>query len=109
MLLIETAEAVENIDSICAVPGIDIAILAPFDLSTELGVSGQFDHPRMLAAGKRIEDAARKAHLPLGGAAFTKEATQALIARGYRLFGGFDILWVRNAVAQSRSWLGNVQ
>jgi len=105
MLLIETAEAVENIESICAVEGIDIAIVAPFDLSTELGVSGQFDHPKMLAAGQRIEDAARRANIPLGGAAFTKEGTQALIARGYRLFGAFDVLWLRNSVAQSKSWL----
>jgi len=109
MLLIETVEAVENIESICAVPGVDIVILAPFDLSTELGVSGQFEHPKMLAAKKRVEDAASKSRVPLGGAAFTKEATQALIARGYRLFGAFDILWIRNAVVQSKSWLENVQ
>jgi 4-hydroxy-2-oxoheptanedioate aldolase len=80
-------------------------ILAPFDLSTELGVSGQLDHPKMKAAVKRIEAAVLKTKIPLGGVGFTKEATQALVARGYRLLGGFDVLWLKSAVTQSRSWL----
>jgi len=40
MLLIETVEAVKNIDEICAASGIDCLVLAPFDLSTALGISG---------------------------------------------------------------------
>jgi 4-hydroxy-2-oxoheptanedioate aldolase len=106
MLLLETRDALENIDAICAVEGIDCVVIAPFDLSTELGVSGQLDHPTMRQAVKRIEDAVLKAKIPLGGVGFTQEATQALIAKGYRLAGGFDILWLKGAVAQSRSWLG---
>jgi 4-hydroxy-2-oxoheptanedioate aldolase len=105
MLLIETRDAVENIDAICAVEGIDCVVVAPFDLSTELGVSGQFDHPTMRDAVSRIEAAALKADIPLGGVGLTKEATEALIARGYRIVGGFDILWLKGAVAQSRSWM----
>lgn len=105
MLLLETRDAVENIDAICAVEGIDCVILAPFDLSTELGVSGQLEHPKMLEATQRIEEAVLKANIPLGGVGFTKEMTRARIAKGYRLLGGFDILWLKGAVAQSRSWL----
>ena len=105
MLLLETRDAVENIDAICAVEGIDCVILAPFDRSTELGVSGQLEHPKMLEATQRIEEAVLKANIPLGGVGFTKEMTRARIAKGYRLLGGFDILWLKGAVAQSRSWL----
>ena len=105
MLLLETRDAVENIDAICAVEGIDCVILAQFDLSTELGVSGQLEHPKMLEATKRIEEAVLKANIPLGGVGFTKEMTRARVAKGYRLLGGFDILWLKGAVAQSRSWL----
>jgi 4-hydroxy-2-oxoheptanedioate aldolase len=104
-LLIETMEAVDNIDAICAVDGIDCMILAPFDLSTELGVSGQLDHPKMKAAVGRVEAAVLRAGIPLGGVGFTRESTQALVARGYRMLGGFDVLWLKSAVAQSRSWL----
>jgi 4-hydroxy-2-oxoheptanedioate aldolase len=105
MLLIETAEAVENIDRICAVEGIDCIVLAPFDLSTELGVSGQLDHPKMMAAAAKIEAAVLGAGIPLGTAGFTKDVTQNLIARGYRMLGGFDVLWLKTAVARSISWL----
>ncbi|OUS04966.1 hypothetical protein A9Q96_12730 [Rhodobacterales bacterium 52_120_T64] len=41
-LLIETVEALENIDAIFGVDGVDMAFVAPFDLSTSLGISGQF-------------------------------------------------------------------
>ena len=74
-------------------------IVAPFDLSTELGVSGQTE------AVKRIEAAASKAGIPLGCPSFSKESTQQLVAKGYRIIGGFDILWLKNAVAQSQNWL----
>jgi 4-hydroxy-2-oxoheptanedioate aldolase len=105
MLLIETVEAVENIGKICAVDGVDCIVLAPFDLSTELGVSGQLDHPKMKAAAAKIEAAVFGAGIPLGTAGFTREATQDLVARGYRMLGGFDVLWLKTAVAQSISWL----
>ena len=48
-LLIETVEAIENVDEICAVKGIDLIVPAQFDLSTAFGVSGQFDHPDFVA------------------------------------------------------------
>ena len=59
----------------------------------------------MLEATKRIEEAVLKANIPLGGVGFTKEMTRERVAKGYRLLGGFDILWLKGAVAQSRSWL----
>lgn len=103
-LLIETAEAVENIEAICATEGVDFLVLAGFDLSTSLGVSGRFDHPDFLAAQERIEHAAARAGLPLAGNALTKAQADALIARGYRMIAGFDILWLRARAAELQSW-----
>jgi len=103
-LLIETVEAVANIDDILAVEGVDFVILAPFDLSTSLGVSGQFDHPDFLAAQEKVEQAARKAGMPLGGNALVAAQAEALIAKGYRMIGGFDILWLRQKAAELASW-----
>ena len=59
----------------------------------------------MKEAVKRIEAAALKANIPLGGVAFRKEATEAIMARGSRMAGGFDALWLKGAIARSRSWL----
>lgn len=105
IILIETKDAVENIDAICAVKGIDCAVVAPFDLSTELGISGQLNHPKMVEAVSRVESAVLKSGIPLRGVAFTKEAIDSQVAKGYRLLAGFDVLWLKGAVSQSRGWL----
>ncbi|WP_425046529.1 HpcH/HpaI aldolase family protein [Primorskyibacter sp. S87] len=103
-LLVETADAVENIEEICAVPGIDLLVPAQFDLSTDLGVMGQFDHPEFQAALARVESAAKAAGLPLGNAAMAKPQADALFDRGYRLIAGFDVLWIREKAAEMHVW-----
>ena len=107
MLLIETVDALENIEEICQVEGVDCMIVASFDLSTDLDVSGRFDHPKFLNAVARIEGAAFKAGIPLGAVGFTQEQTQDALAKGYRLIGAFDILWLKNAIQQSIEWTKN--
>ena len=105
MLLIETVAAVENIEAICQVEGIDAMVVATFDLSTELGVSGQFDAPVLRTAIEKIERAAFANGIPLGGACFTREQTHDLLKRGYRLpTHGFDVLMLASMVRQSAEW-----
>lgn len=103
-LLIETVEAVTNIDEICAVEGVDLMVVAAFDLSTALGVSGRFDHPDFISARDRIETACAGAGLPLAGNCLTPEQAEGLVARGYRVLAGFDILWLRQSAAGLRGW-----
>ena len=103
-LLIETAEAVENIAEICAVPGIDLITPAQFDLSTALGISGQFDHPDFIAAVSKIEAAANAAAIPLAGVGLTQAQAKAAFAKGYRVIAGFDILWLKAKAAEAQSW-----
>ncbi len=104
-LLIETAEAVANIDAILDVPGVDCAVVAQFDLSTALGVHGQFDAPEFLDAIRTIEHAASTRSVALGAAALSPEQSRALIDDGYRvLFHGFDVLMLKALVADTRNW-----
>lgn len=106
-LLIETAEAVGNIDEICAVEGIDLIVPAQFDLSTDLGISGQFDHPDFLSAVARVEKAATAAGIPLIQACLSAEQAGDLFARGYRGICGFDVLTLRGYAAQMAGWAGS--
>jgi 2-keto-3-deoxy-L-rhamnonate aldolase RhmA len=75
-------EAVENIDAIAAVEGVDLLAVGPSDLSRSLGVSGHPDHPRLVAAIDRVREAVRKSNtgvrlaLPLAHAAFSRDAAQ---------------------------------
>ena len=104
-LLIETAEAVENIEAILDVPGVDLAVMAQFDLSTALGVHGQFDAPVFVDAIAAIEQAAAAKRVPLGGVALTAEQSASLIAKGYRvLLHGFDVLMLKSQVASFVTW-----
>lgn len=103
-LLAETVEAVENIEAICAVPGIDLIVPAQFDLSVALGVPGQFDHPDMIAAIDRIDAAAKAAGIPLGGVGLSQEQARAQFERGYRVIAGFDVLWLKAKAAETQGW-----
>jgi 2-keto-3-deoxy-L-rhamnonate aldolase RhmA len=58
MAQIETAEAVERAEELCAVPGIHI-LIGPADLSASLGIPYQTGHPTVKEAGKRIVRAVR--------------------------------------------------
>ena len=79
--MIEDMEAVERIDEIAAVEGVDLLAVGPSDLSRSLGVSGQPDHPRLVAAIDRVREAVKKGAgarlaLPLNHAAFPRNAVQ---------------------------------
>ena len=103
-LLVETKDAVENIEEICAVPGIDLLIPAQFDLSTDLGISGQFDHADFQAAIAKVEAAAKAARIPLGNASLNKAQADMWFNRGYRVIAGFDVLWLKAAATEAQSW-----
>ena len=59
MIQIETAEAVQRADELCAIPGVDI-FLGPADLSSSLGVPGQTTHAKVVEAAQACVRAARK-------------------------------------------------
>lgn len=79
-------------------------VVAQFDLSCSLGLSGRFDHPDFAAACARIEKAANAAGLPLSGFGATPEQVAGGLARGYRIFANFDVLMLKGAVAAQRAW-----
>jgi 4-hydroxy-2-oxoheptanedioate aldolase len=105
VLLIETPAAVENIEAICRIEGIDAMVIGEFDLSTELGVSGRFDAPEMREAVAHLEAVILEAGIPLGAAALTHEQTQSILERGYRLpVHGIDVLMLGGLVRQAAEW-----
>ena len=47
IMQIETAGAIDNLESICAVPGVDGIFLGPGDLSASMGLTGEVAHPKV--------------------------------------------------------------
>lgn len=50
VIQIETAEAVDRLDDLLSVPGVDAALIGPTDLSLALGVAGKMDDPKLVGA-----------------------------------------------------------
>jgi 2-keto-3-deoxy-L-rhamnonate aldolase RhmA len=91
----EHARAVDNIEAIVKVPGVDAVLLGPYDLSASLGKMGQVDHPDVVAAIARVTDACRNSGMPLGYFGVTAAAVRPYVERGYTLIvAGVDTLYL---------------
>lgn len=84
--MIETAEAVRNVDEIARVTGIDALYIGVNDLSYSLGHGGQFDHPVVREAINTIVAAARRNAIPVGRPGPTAQAVQGFLEAGFRIF-----------------------
>jgi 4-hydroxy-2-oxoheptanedioate aldolase len=83
---IETNEALENLDEILTVPGLDAVYVGPSDLSLAMGHQprqGQNDAP-VVAAKKRIVEACKRHGVPAGIHNQTAEAALSMVAEGYQ-------------------------
>jgi 2-keto-3-deoxy-L-rhamnonate aldolase RhmA len=56
IIQIEHIDAVNNIEEIFTVKGIDGFIVGPYDLSSSLGFPGEFDHPKVIEALNKIKE-----------------------------------------------------
>jgi 2-keto-3-deoxy-L-rhamnonate aldolase RhmA len=71
IVIIETPDAVRNVEEIAAVPGIDILLIGSNDLTLEMGIHGQFKHPDFDASVRKVLGAAQRhrKYVGLGGIA----------------------------------------
>jgi 2-keto-3-deoxy-L-rhamnonate aldolase RhmA len=60
VIQIETPEAIANIDEIAAIDGADVLFVGPTDLSYNMGIRDQLEHPQFTAALQKVSDAAKK-------------------------------------------------
>ncbi len=97
--LVETREGAENVDAIASVEGIDGLWIGHLDLSSSLGIPGQFDHPDYVEAVNRIAKAANECGISLGRVAEDAEEGAALYARGHDFIAiGTDTQLYTNAL-----------
>jgi 2-keto-3-deoxy-L-rhamnonate aldolase RhmA len=92
---IETVEVLNHLDEVAAIEGIDVLFIGPADLSMELGIFGQFDHPRFKEALKETVNAARKAGKATGILFFNTDDYQTYHDLGIRMIAcGSDATFV---------------
>jgi 2-keto-3-deoxy-L-rhamnonate aldolase RhmA len=79
---IETPASLEHVNEIAAVDGVDVLFIGPLDLSTAMGIQGQYDNPRFLDAVDAVTAAARDNGKASGTLILAPETLQPMIDRG---------------------------
>ncbi|MEM1156908.1 MAG: aldolase/citrate lyase family protein [Verrucomicrobiota bacterium] len=104
---IEDIQAVECIDEILSVEGVDVAYIGPYDLSMSMGLPGQLDHPEVKAAMDRILESALKHGVAPGLHMLHPEQAktnlQARLDEGYRFIAmGSDLVILQETMKEFR-------
>lgn len=101
---IEHIDAVNNLEDILSVDGIDGFIVGPYDLSGSLGVPGQFDYPEVKKALDRIKEVSKDLDANSGFHVVTSdiEPLKQKIDEGYRFIAhSLDILFLGDSCRNS--------
>ena len=97
----ETRDAIDNIEDIVAIEDVDAILIGPYDLSANLGYTGQVEHPEVLGAIKKVEHACKQANVKLGYFGVNAQAVRPYIDRGFTLItAGVDSLMLLNSAQQ---------
>jgi 4-hydroxy-2-oxoheptanedioate aldolase len=100
ILQIESPEALEEVEHICAVSGFDGILFGPGDFSHRIGKPGQLDDPEVVAARRRVAAACRDSG-KFAMAAGLFAPLPELIAEGFRTFSvGADVVGLGQYVRQ---------
>lgn len=87
---LESASAIDQVDEIAAVPGIDCLFVGLADLSMDLGHPGALRHPDVDTALDRVIEAATRNSIPVGIPLGDLDHAGEYVSRGVRLFTTTD-------------------
>ncbi|MFO0843058.1 MAG: aldolase/citrate lyase family protein [Gemmataceae bacterium] len=96
---IEHIDAVNVIDEICAVPEIDFLFIGPADLSQSMGITGEWEHPRLWEAIERVATACQRAGRHWGVLPLSPAFARRCVDLGCKILGlGIDMWVVRKGM-----------
>ena len=81
---VETLEALNEVEKIAEVPGVDVLFLGPGDLSIRMGIPGQTQHAKVQEATQRIAKAANAAGIHWGKPVGSAEEADKALEQGAR-------------------------
>jgi 2-keto-3-deoxy-L-rhamnonate aldolase RhmA len=99
----ESADALDHADEIVAVDGVDIVLVGLNDMLADMGLAGQYDHPKVREIYSRVIDACRKRgkHCGVGGLASRPDLIAEYVRMGARyVSSGTDLGFLLSAAAQ---------
>ena len=106
MVQAEHVQAVENMEAIVQVEGIDAVLIGPYDLSASLGKMGQINDASVVQAIDHVTTVCQRAGIKLGIFGVSADAVNPYIQRGYTMIvAGVDTLMLGHAAQALRSQL----
>jgi 4-hydroxy-2-oxoheptanedioate aldolase len=92
VLQIESPKAVEGIDAIAAVDGVDVLFIGPHDLSGTVGQLGDLKHPEVAKLIARAEEGIKRSGKPMGTVPHPGTTWREMFPRGYQMINaGSDV------------------
>jgi 2-keto-3-deoxy-L-rhamnonate aldolase RhmA len=85
ILQIERERAINNIDDLLSVSGVDVALIGPNDLSISLGIPGEMDHPLLRDSIQKVVDSCERHGLVSGIHISSLDALQYWMRQGMRM------------------------
>jgi len=102
IIQIESLGALEVVDQIAALAGVDVLFVGPLDLSFALGMPRDFKNPKFTEATKKVIDAATKHGKVAGIVALDADAAEELRDRGFKfVIIGSDSTILANAISKT--------
>jgi 2-keto-3-deoxy-L-rhamnonate aldolase RhmA len=111
VVMMETVAALENVEEIINTDGVDMLLIGSNDLCAEMGITGEYDHPRLRDAFARCIDAAGKAgkHVGIGGLASRDDLMTQFVKMGARYVStGTDMAFLMSACTQRAKFVRSI-
>jgi 4-hydroxy-2-oxoheptanedioate aldolase len=84
-LMIEDQAGIQNLPAMLEeVPGIGLVLIGEGDMSQELGIPRQYEHPRLMACKQKILDICAERGVAVGHPHVTAANVESVLAEGYR-------------------------
>ena len=95
VLQIESAQAVENLEQLISVPGVDAVFIGPNDLSQTLGLPGDPNAPEVVKYVERTLEICRRVNMPCGVHSFDVTGCKSWLQKGMRFMAcGNEVTWL---------------
>jgi len=99
---IEHIQAVESVEAILGVAGLDAALIGPYDLSNSMGKPGQVNDPDVQAAIRKVRHACAARGMPVGIFTTSPQSGRTYLAEGFSFVGvGVDVMLLAEKAAAS--------
>ena len=102
VIMLESPEAIENVESIAAIDGVDVVLIGTNDLCMEMGIPGDYSNPKVINAYIKVIEACKKyGKTPGMGGVYNEELMSEYIKMGMKfILSGSDLSFMMQSATQ---------